>query len=331
MKKILSPASWILPLAVIILSAIFSPCAKAQSDTVSVKNVSAQRLVEVMREVSGNRIHIAKALEDEGFYSISKPKTQFMDEAFSALRESGYTISEVEGIILISRGKGIKSTLPGGWFLQEGILSNTAEDEQNAIEVTFQNKVYEIGNPERPRTGPVIISGIVRDATSGEPIPGISVSDAESGRYAMTDSYGAYRISLPTGRRNLSYSGYPMDDVNLEVLLYDNGSLDVSMKEKISTLKAAAVSAESVSFHRSATMGIERIQLDRIRKIPAAFGESDLIKAVLSLPGVQSVGEASSGFNVRGGSVDQNLILLNDGTIFNPITSSESCRHSIPI
>ena len=200
------------------------------------------------------------------------------------LRESGYSVSEIEGMILISRGKGIQSSLPGGWFLQEGsLLSSTTDEDQNALEVTYQNKVYEIGDPARPKSGPVIISGVVRDASSGEPIPGISVVDAASGRYAMTDSYGSYKITIPTGRRTISYSGYPMDDINLEVLVYDNGALDVRMKEKVSTLKAAAISAESVSFHRSASMGIERIQLDRIKKIPAAFGESDLIKAVLRL------------------------------------------------
>ena len=65
-------------------------------------------------------------------------------------------------------------------------------------------------------------------------------------------------------------------------------------------------------------MGIERVRMEVINKIPSAFGEGDIIKAVLTLPGVKSVGEASSGFNVRGGSSDQNLILFNDGTIYNP-------------
>jgi len=65
-------------------------------------------------------------------------------------------------------------------------------------------------------------------------------------------------------------------------------------------------------------MGIERVRMEVINKIPSAFGEGDIIKAILTLPGVKSVGEASSGFNVRGGSVDQNLVLFNDGTIYNP-------------
>ena len=90
------------------------------------------------------------------------------------------------------------------------------------------------------------------------------------------------------------------------------------MKEKVLALTGAVVSADAVSHHRNAMMGIERVRMEVINKIPSAFGEGDIIKAVLTLPGVKSVGEASSGFNVRGGSADQNLILFNDGTIYNP-------------
>ena len=65
-------------------------------------------------------------------------------------------------------------------------------------------------------------------------------------------------------------------------------------------------------------MGIERVNIRTINKIPTAFGEGDIMKAVLSLPGVKSVGEASGGFNVRGGAADENLILFNENTIYNP-------------
>ena len=65
-------------------------------------------------------------------------------------------------------------------------------------------------------------------------------------------------------------------------------------------------------------MGVERLKIKDIKNIPMVFGEVDIIRAVLALPGVKAVGEVSSGFNVRGGSTDQNLILFNDGTIYNP-------------
>jgi len=65
-------------------------------------------------------------------------------------------------------------------------------------------------------------------------------------------------------------------------------------------------------------MGIEKVRIDRIKHVPSAFGEADVLKIVLTLPGVKSVGESSGGFNVRGGAADQNLILFNEGTIYNP-------------
>ena len=90
------------------------------------------------------------------------------------------------------------------------------------------------------------------------------------------------------------------------------------MTEKVTLLKGSIVSAESMRQHRSTSMGVESVSMTTMSKIPSAFGEGDIIKAVLTLPGVKSVGEASGGFNVRGGSADQNLILFNDNTIYNP-------------
>jgi len=287
-------------------------------DTVSVKNVTADSLVRAMRLVSGNSIHIADPSADESLYSLSAPAGDFLTEALEKLRQGGYSVTEYGGMLFLIRGRGIQTSLSPSWFNIASAPEPEAATDEDQVKATYQNKVYEIGDPRRPKKGMVTIHGTIKDIKSGEPVPGISVSDERTSTFALTDAFGAYSISLPPGNNALLFSGYPMDDVRLEVVLYDDGGLDIDMKEKVTTLSAAAVSAESVSNHRTALIGAERLQLDRIRKIPAAFGESDLIKAVLALPGVQSVGEASSGFNVRGGSVDQNLILFNGGTIYNP-------------
>jgi hypothetical protein len=184
--------------------------------------------------------------------------------------------------------------------------------------VTFQNKVYEIGESTANRHGKVYVSGHIRDVASGEPLVGVSVYDDKTGAYTVTDGAGFYRLALPVGDNLLNLSGYSLEDMHLTLKVWDDGVLDVVMKEKVLALSGAVVSADAVSHHRNAMMGIERVRMEVINKIPSAFGEGDIIKAVLTLPGVKSVGEASSGFNVRGGSADQNLILFNDGTIYNP-------------
>ncbi|MDD2419745.1 MAG: Plug domain-containing protein, partial [Bacteroidales bacterium] len=88
--------------------------------------------------------------------------------------------------------------------------------------------------------------------------------------------------------------------------------------ELVYSLKGAVLSAESTQKIRSTQIGLERVRIDRIKHVPAAFGEADVMKVVLTLPGVKSVGESSGGFNVRGGATDQNLILFNEGTLYNP-------------
>jgi hypothetical protein len=89
-------------------------------------------------------------------------------------------------------------------------------------------------------------------------------------------------------------------------------------EESVVTLRSAVVTAESRMHHRTAQLGIERVQASVIKNVPVVFGESDALKVIMTLPGVKSVGEAAGGFNVRGGSTDQNLILFNGGTVYNP-------------
>ncbi len=89
-------------------------------------------------------------------------------------------------------------------------------------------------------------------------------------------------------------------------------------EEPVVTLRSAVVTAESRMHHRTAQLGIERVQANVIKNVPVVFGEADALKVIMTLPGVKSVGEAAGGFNVRGGSTDQNLILFNGGTIYNP-------------
>jgi hypothetical protein len=99
---------------------------------------------------------------------------------------------------------------------------------------------------------------------------------------------------------------------------YEAGQTEAEDGERTYDLPEVLVSSERTDAVRNTTAGVQRLQVNTIRKIPTAFGEVDILRAVMSLPGVKTVGEASGGFNVRGGSTDQNLILFNEGTIYNP-------------
>ena len=293
-----------------------------QSRELEVRRVEADSLLNFLRKEITPRIYYLPSEMDHSSFTISVPREQFLERAIEELKAKDYIVSEYDGAWFVTRSRGLVQDLPAGYFDLGGSGRDNGEllkyiEDQNTM-VTFQNKVYEIGEKVEGRTGKAIVTGYVHDVSSGEPLTGVAVYDDRSGAYSLTDAYGFYRISLPIGEGVLNFSGYSMDDLHLNVIVYGEGGLDVVMKEKVTSLKGAVVSAESRAAHRDARMGIERIRANEIAKVPAAFGEADVLKVVLTLPGVKTAGEASSGFNVRGGSVDQNLVLFNGGTIYNP-------------
>lgn len=291
-------------------------------EALEVRRVGLDSLVHFLRKEFNPEIYFIMDEKEQSSFTVSAPRDSFLEQAFDQIREKGYIISYYGNACFILNSKTVFTSLPAGYFDDYSRDKENTEmerflAEQNMV-VTFANKTYEIGDPEAGRSGKVYLSGHVRDVSSGEPLTGVSVYDTASGAYTVTDADGFYRISLPVGDGQLSLSGYSLDDMHLNLKLFDDGTLDVVMKEKVTALSGAVISADAVSYHRDTKIGLERMRINIVSKIPSAFGEGDIIKAVLTLPGVKSVGEASSGFNVRGGSTDQNLILFNDGILYNP-------------
>ena len=218
---------------------------------------------------------------------------------------------------LQSKPKGIG--LPEGYFSEE--RPDTLTDDiyvTTALTATYRNKIYVIGEEGKAKGGKAFVSGTIFEAESGLPLPGAVIFDENTATYARSDRDGRYRIQLPTGDNLLNFNAESKEDLSLKVNVLADGTLDIVMTERINLLKGALISASSMEKHRTTAMGIESVSMQTIGKIPSAFGEGDIIKAVMTLPGVKSVGEASGGFNVRGGSADQNLVLFNENTIYNP-------------
>ena len=205
--------------------------------------------------------------------------------------------------------------LPDGYFSEQAKKADTKGPETQ-VNVSYRNKVYVVGSGNEG--GQVTLSGKVTDLETGEPLQGVVIFDDVTSTYARSDSKGFYTINLPSGENVIHFSYEAKEDIDLRVDLRSNGSLNIELPDKVELLKASVVSAQSMANHRTTTMGMETVSIRTMNKIPSAFGEGDILKAVLTLPGVKTVGEASGGFNVRGGSQDQNLILFNGNTIYNP-------------
>ncbi len=229
--------------------------------------------------------------------------------------------------VLLTKGREIQTTLAAGFFKgkagdvqHETVTTDYADDKDKKIpEATTENKLYEIGvKTNEIKPGNATLAGYVKDIKSGEAVIGASVRLADSKTGIATDQFGYYSITLPRGRHTLAIRGLGMRDTRRQIILYSNGKLNIEMQEQITSLKEVKISAEKVANVRSGELGVNRLDIKAIKQVPAVFGEADVLRVILTLPGVQSVGEATTGFNVRGGAADQNLILLNDATIYNP-------------
>jgi hypothetical protein len=164
----------------------------------------------------------------------------------------------------------------------------------------------------------VIVSGYVRDASSGEALLGASVAILESGAGTITNTYGYYALNLDPGFYTVVYRYVGYETQTRPIQLSEDMSIDIDLQEFAQELEEVTVSAEAgnANITRLET-GSTQLPIQSIRKIPALLGEVDVIKAIQLLPGVAVTSEGSSGFSVRGGSPDQNLILLDEATVYN--------------
>jgi hypothetical protein len=162
------------------------------------------------------------------------------------------------------------------------------------------------------------LSGYVKDGRSGETITGVNVyNKANPQQGASTNAYGFYSLTLPKGKYviKISFVGYA--DREIEVNLVENTQKNVEITEGVE-LQAVVVTAEPKDKNVSKTeMGTVVLAIENIKRLPVLFGEADVLKVIQLLPGVKAT-EGSSGFYVRGGGIDQNLILLDEAIVYNP-------------
>lgn len=160
--------------------------------------------------------------------------------------------------------------------------------------------------------------GNIKDASNQEALPGATVAVQGQSKGVLADIQGDYRIALAKGTYQISFLFVGYEEQVLTVNLQANQTLNVQLIPEVNKLEEFVVSEKKADEQLTRVeMGVETMEAKTIKSIPALMGEVDIIKAIQLLPGVQSTSEGGSGFSVRGGTPDQNLILLDDATIYN--------------
>ncbi len=313
-------------LFVILLASLFFS-ANGQDQRLSFRfdSILFENLVDTIERTIPVRIYYSKQWVDTLVMNVGSETNSIGDLLTGQFQREGFSFFfSKDGRIILSKGYPIKSNFNAEYIdhlneiavpLDTVIYVRPVVSENEDI-INDEYKLFKIGNPSAP-AGNYYLSGVVRGLADNEPLPGVVVYAEKLKAGVMTNSSGYYSIQLPTGQYQLEYRMVGMRTSNRNVQIYSNGSLDVNLMEETNVLDEVIVSADRDNVVRNVRSGIEKINTQTLKRIPMGLGEADVIKSSLMLPGVQTVGEAASGYNVRGGSSDQNLILLNNAPIIN--------------
>jgi len=162
------------------------------------------------------------------------------------------------------------------------------------------------------------ISGYIKDTKTGEELIGANIYLEELKTGGVSNVYGFYSVTVPKGEYHVQVSFLGYDDFNKIISLSANTTLDFELIPSSQTIDEVNVMGDRIDKNvTSNEMSVVKLPIETIKNMPALMGEVDIIKSIQMLPGIQSSGEGSSGFHVRGGGVDQNLILTDDATVYN--------------
>ena len=223
-----------------------------------------------------------------------------------------FSISAQKEVFILKGGKFPVEFLPNYFQASTSSALNSASPQDEFV----RNRRYVIGRPG-PGTE-AKLSGVVKSLENNQAIEGAIVYEKESMRQTITNKEGKFDLVLPKGYTTLyiqNIGGYTEQRL-LDIL--GDAVLELNIGEGIFSLNEVVVRSGALTNVSRPEMGVQSLSVQEMKRLPAVMGEVDIIKGLLTMPGVNTAGEASVGFNVRGGAADQNLILLDQNTLFNP-------------
>ena len=256
--------------------------------------------------------------------------SEILDAVLSDTSLNFYILEEEKRVFLLQNTV-IYDKLPPSFYQTLDTLENTTvvQDQRNIPPPTFYNDevsqttqkfpVVRIGRADEQNLRPTYtLSGRIVNAQTGDPIPDMTIRAKGSGRVAVTDEQGSYELQMPAGYNIISTSAMGIQNTDREVIMYNDGTLNLQLQESLEQLEEVVVEADAVRNVEDAVSGSEEISSEESKDIPLVLGERNILEVAKALPGISSAGEGATGLNVRGGKTDQNLVLLDDAVIYNP-------------
>jgi hypothetical protein len=304
----------------------------------SIKTVIAQDSIQKIT-ISFNEVPIEKALKSiekissYTFYYVSdwfgketvsgdfkkKPIEEILSVILKKTSINYYVYNGAE--VILTQNNMIYDQLPDDFLT----FKKEVDKEKVALtpvfyEDSFFNKenIIKIGKADKKsKKSKFSLKGIVVNEETKKPIPNVLVLVKKSGLWTTTNDKGLYKIELPIGLSVLEISTLSVEKKIKSILMYNNGVLNIELKEVNEELDEVVIRANRNVNVVKTISGVTQIEVSKIKTIPLVLGELDMLKVATTFPGISTAGEGASGYNVRGGKVDQNLILLDNMVIYN--------------
>lgn len=323
----------------LILLCCFSATAQTVADggkrvTGEFRQMPVDSFLLQLQKATGYRFYFNKTDLDSILVDLSAKEEPLDSLLLRAFKNTSLVFTTgTEQQVFITRHMAINMSLPDDLFddvprkigkttksYTSATRVDTAVVENSSAKASLENKLYTIGEKPKGSISPskVTIAGYLHDSKTGEPVIGASVLLEGTRTGVISDQYGYYSLTIPKGRNILHIQSLGIRDTRRQLMVFGEGRMNIDLQPQVISLKNVTVSAERNSLVRGMQMGVQKIDIKAIKQVPVVFGETDILRVVMTMPGVKTVGEASTGLNVRGGSADQNLILFNEATIFNP-------------
>jgi len=281
-------------------------------------------LTTLIKEQTGITIFYNSELTSNIKVTLQKDSITIEDALFQVLQNTNIRLSKWHKHYVLMHNEILIDKLP---FFSQKITDSLVENKKTLVTESEKRymsgresdaiKTIIVGTKNNPTKGIIRIGGKIQDLDTGEPIIGATIYIEETNTGAATDLNGYFTILLPSGSYNAKFSslGYKTNKYKLKV--YSNSTIKIELKSSSFTLQEAIIKGDRQMDIKQKDPGLEKLTAKSIKAIPMMMGERDILKVSEMLPGIVSVGEGSSGLNVRGGSSDQNAFYINKIPIYN--------------
>lgn len=320
-------------ITLLILLCSFYLSVAQQGDTklsISFENSTAKEVILLIEKQTNFHFYFVDQWLDEGLISGSYEDVTIEELLNSIFNETliNYYISSEKQIIL-TKNSVIYENLPQGFFKEKNkTISEISKVETTKHAPVFYNEAnyrkkakietIRIGRENTSTSQFAYLTGIVLDAKTAKPVSGVSLLVKSEKRGSVTNDKGEYKLKLNLGVNLIETRSLAFENLQKRIVIYNDGAYNFAINQSYEGLDEVIIEVKNDENIVEVSTGKTKINVKEIKNIPLVLGERDIFKVALTLPGISSAGEGDAGFNVRGGKTDQNLVLLDDATMYNP-------------